>query len=445
MELIIPTVTTQGGFTRASSASYFDSSGALQTAAIDVIRIGYNPMSLSSPPAAIVEVAATNTLLNSATVVTQDITVAASQYTLSFYGTGTITLSGSHVSTIVGSGASPTRTTYTFTPTAGSLTLTVTGSCTWGQLELGSSATSYIATTATAVTRAADVLTNGLIYSSIPETDHPVWDAATTYVIGDLVILNHRKYKSLRATNLNFNPATDTTSPPYWLDIGATNRYAMFDGKVGTQSTSDTGKIVVVIKSGIVNGLSFMEMDADSAQVSLTTTSGIVYSNTIGLSSEAVTDWWLYFTEPIERITDYVLTDVPSYLTGVLTVVISVPTGTVKCGNLVNGALFDLGSTETSPTIGIVDYSIKQLDAFGNPSLTVRAYSKRMNAKMMIDTSRVDSVTKKLASVRATPCVWIGSGNALQSLIVYGYYKDFEVDIAYKVKSFCTLQIEGLT
>ena len=92
-----------------------------------------------------------NLVLNSATLVTQNITVTANTYTLSMTGTGTITLSGTSSGTLVGTGAS-TVVSKTFTPTAGTLTLTPTGSCTTVQLELGSVFSGYTATGGTAVT-----------------------------------------------------------------------------------------------------------------------------------------------------------------------------------------------------------------------------------------------------------------------------------------------------
>lgn len=84
-----------------------------------------------------------NVLLNTDTLATQSVTVAAVEHTLSFTGTGTITLSGaSTAGPLVGTGAG-NRVSLTFTPTAGSLTMTVAGSVTLAQLEVGSTATAY--------------------------------------------------------------------------------------------------------------------------------------------------------------------------------------------------------------------------------------------------------------------------------------------------------------
>jgi hypothetical protein len=74
---------------------------------------------------------------------TQSLTVAAVAHTLAFTGTGTVTLTGASIAgPLIGTGAS-NRVSLTFTPTAASLTLTVAGSVTLAQLELGSTATAY--------------------------------------------------------------------------------------------------------------------------------------------------------------------------------------------------------------------------------------------------------------------------------------------------------------
>jgi hypothetical protein len=154
-------------FSRASTGTYVDANGVIQSAATDTARFDHNPTTDESL-GLLVEEARTNLLLNTATLSTQSVTVTAVAHTLSFYGSGTVTLSGaSTAGPAVGSGAFPARTTLTFTPSAGTLTLTVTGSVTSAQLEAGLFPTSYIPTTTATVTRAADVVTiTGTNFSS---------------------------------------------------------------------------------------------------------------------------------------------------------------------------------------------------------------------------------------------------------------------------------------
>lgn len=142
-------------FTRASTAWYFNSAGVLTAAAANAPRFDYDPATLQLK-GMLVERAGTNLVLNSSVLATQSVTVTAVAHTLSFFGTGTVTLTGaSTAGPLVGTGAS-NRVSLTFTPTAGSLTLTVTGSVTIAQLEVGSYATSPIVTAGTTVTRAAE-------------------------------------------------------------------------------------------------------------------------------------------------------------------------------------------------------------------------------------------------------------------------------------------------
>jgi hypothetical protein len=115
-------------FSRASHATMFDSTG----------KLTYAP---------------NNLFLNSATLSTQGVTTAAINYIISFKGTGTITLTGtSTAGPIVGTGVAD-RVFLKITPTAGTLTCTVSGSVTEAQIEAVTYETSprtYNATTAAA-------------------------------------------------------------------------------------------------------------------------------------------------------------------------------------------------------------------------------------------------------------------------------------------------------
>jgi hypothetical protein len=174
-------------FTRASTATYFDATGTMQTAAVNAPRWDYNRTTLVLN-GLLIEEARTNSVLNSATLTTQSVAVTAVPWTLSFYGTGTITKSGTATGALVGTGATQ-RVSQTFTPTAGSLTLTVTGTVSNAQLEAGAFATSYVPTLGTTATRAIDSaimstspwFTNALALSAVVDGILPAAGIQTTW------------------------------------------------------------------------------------------------------------------------------------------------------------------------------------------------------------------------------------------------------------------------
>lgn len=112
--------------------------------------------------------AATNLVRQSDAMSTQTVTVTAVAHTLSFWGTGSVTLTGaSTAGPLNGTGAN-NRVSLTFTPAAGSLTMTVSGSVTFAQLETGSVASDYIQNLNAGASQAADA--DNL---DIPNTDLP--------------------------------------------------------------------------------------------------------------------------------------------------------------------------------------------------------------------------------------------------------------------------------
>lgn len=148
-------------FTRTTTATYINASGAITPAAINEPRFDYDPVTLL-PRGLLIEESRVNRVLNSATLVSQSVTVTNVPYALSFYGTGVVTLTGAHTAVVVGAGAYPTRTTLLFTPSAGTLIIAVVGSAINAQLEQGTFATSYIPTLAAQVTRGQDLATANL-------------------------------------------------------------------------------------------------------------------------------------------------------------------------------------------------------------------------------------------------------------------------------------------
>ena len=153
-------------FSRATEATRINSLGLVETIGINLPRINYE----GGCGSWLWEPQSTNLYLNSETLSTQTITTTANQYSVSFYGTGTITFSGTYTGSLIGTGLND-RVTATFTATSGTLTSTISGTVTKAQIEQLSYTTSYIPTSGSTVTRNQDLCTNGGSLASINSTE----------------------------------------------------------------------------------------------------------------------------------------------------------------------------------------------------------------------------------------------------------------------------------
>lgn len=288
-------------------------------------------------------------------------------------------------------------------------------------------------------------VTDGTLTShAVAENDWPAWSSGSTYALADKVIYQHRIYQSLQASNTNHTPSDAAST--WWSDIGPTNRWAMFDGKVNTQTTATDSMTVALSMGEPVTGLALLNLSAVSeVQVTVEAGAATVYDQTRTLEGP-VSGWEAYFFDPIEFQTDVVFDDLPLYHDATITVAIT-GTGAIACGVLALGRVYDLGNTLRGVKAGITDYSKKDQDAVGEPiGVIQRGFAKRYSGQLIVERARVDALIRLLAKHRATACVYAGDDTGYYSaLIAYGFYKDFSVGIEYPTHSLCNLEIEGLT
>jgi len=177
---------------------------------------------------------------------------------------------------------------------------------------------------------------------------------------------------------------------------------------------------------------------------------GEIYNESYNLvTTVAVLDWYMYWFEPIIRATDLVKTDlatigIPPYTDAVWTITITNTDSIAACGEIVVGLQATLGALEYGAEAGIVDYSTKTADAYGNFTITERAYSKRNSYDVTVFNTAVNEVFRLLSVYRATALVWVGHEDYTM-FIVYGFYKDFRIGMRYPAYSIMTIDIEGLT
>jgi hypothetical protein len=262
-----------------------------------------------------------------------------------------------------------------------------------------------------------------LASSSIAEADYAAWAAGTTYVLGDrvIVVATHRIYESLAAANIGHSPATESA---WWVDVGPTNRWAMFDAS--SVSSSASGSIAVTLTLPACGAVALVGISAASVQLSAT---GVSITRAVPAPTAPDTAVMM------------VIDDI-GFAGGALTITVTGP-GTVIVQNMIFGTAFDIGEAQYGMTIGITDYSTKTVDEFGNISVTRRGYNRRISGRVAIPNDRVDVVAAMLAGVRATMCVW-QAHPAHDSLTLFGFYTDWQFDITYPTLTMCSITVEGL-
>lgn len=286
--------------------------------------------------------------------------------------------------------------------------------------------------------------TSQLLSTTAVET-YSNYAAGTTYNIGQKVVYGLRIYESLVNSNLGNQP---DTNPTKWLDIAPANRYACFDNTISTVTTGTSPLVIEVQPGKICNSLSLLNISgATSLQIEVKDNVGgnVVYTKAINLDATSVLDWYMYFFEPFDLRDTVVLTDIPPYGNSVIKITLS-GSGTVSLGNFIYGTSTEIGDVQYGVTVGIRDYSVKDTDDFGNTIFVKRAFSRRMEPQLFLENTKLRYVYNLLSELRATPTVWVGSEDAgYEPLVIFGFYKDFTVDIAYPSHSLVRLEIDGLS
>ena len=292
---------------------------------------------------------------------------------------------------------------------------------------------------------------SNLVSSSLSEADYPVWVSGTEYAtVGTRVIVTTGYHKIYESTQPVTNPGDKTTPPDnlptHWVEVGPTNRWSMFDQSGGTYSYSSGANIVVSFTADRATSIAMIELTARSVRIQATAPGyPNYYDQTFNLGDRAIiTNWYDYFTADSFLATELIVTDIPAIPSTTFTITIENNSNPLQVGNLIVGQGLELGKTQYGAKIGIVDYSKKEVNEFGKANLVKRNFSKKMDVSLSVDNQLVDAVAQRLSYLRATPCLWVGANGVFESLTVYGFYRDFSIEIPRPTSSVCSLQIEGL-
>jgi hypothetical protein len=285
-----------------------------------------------------------------------------------------------------------------------------------------------------------------IVSSTIPMYEIPEWGAGSTYAIDEQCTYGLRVYQSTADANIGKNPLTDTTIPAWWVDVGPSNYWACFDTQTTTQMVASES-VTLVVTPGRFDTFALVNARVTSVHLKIeSVVDGVVYDQEHVLGNiEPVLDWYGYFFAPIGKPTELVVSGLAQLGDALVTITLNAPGGVVALGTMVFGMLSEIGSVKYGAGIGVIDYSRKDTDEYGTTTFVQRAFSNRITLPIDIKSNRVDAVYRLIAALRATPCLWVGADGIYGVLTVFGFYRDFSLDIQYPTYSSASLTIEGLT
>lgn len=268
-----------------------------------------------------------------------------------------------------------------------------------------------------------------MLTSSSATNAYADYSSTSTYAIGDKVTHLGRYFEAMDpvGTGTEWAPSLDESFP--WLNIGAANYNAMWDDSPTSISTA-TGTLTVVVTPGDVDSAAFFNVSGDTLTLIGAVGTSTTYTGTASVAG----------------VSETVFSDLPGGTGLSLTAQLTASSGVVSVGAVVFGNAVSLGTAQSGAEASIIDYSTKQTDAYGDTVLVQRAFAKTLTVETLIPNSQMNTVIRTLQSLRATPTTWIASTNDDFSAagVVYGYYRDFSIDIRYPTYSICNLEIEGL-
>lgn len=247
----------------------------------------------------------------------------------------------------------------------------------------------------------------------------------SAYGVGEQVIKssNHKKYQCLIETTTDPEQGVDLV-PPTWFEVGATNKFAMFDGINTYQSLYGTDVEIVVRPIGVISSIAIFNIEnVNSVMIKMEVPdAGMVFEQTYGSSGkeDLIAPGLPPFENPIVTINFY---------------------GTdIKVGEVVMGTEKELGVLLSGAISDRIDYSRYTYDEFGNLNYVPRPIVKYTTYPIRIAKKEAPSIERYLDDLKGAQAVWIGDIGGGDYLVTRGTIErspmtyDSPVAMEYQIK-----------
>lgn len=296
-------------------------------------------------------------------------------------------------------------------------------------------------------------VTDAMLTSSTiaePSATEAVWVAATSYTVGTEVIRigTHRVYENLIA---GVDATAPELAPTRWLDKRPTQRWAVFDGYITTQSSAATS-MTYVLRPGLFNAIAAYSLDGATLTLSVKDAPGgtVVFSKSYALA-EAPLDYYDYYFGRYKPLTKLLEKGIAAYVDPEVTITVTTGAGvTVKAGMFVFGDLREIvsvagtGGVQRDARAKPTTTSLFVADGFGGTKIVKRTKATDMDISVFLAQTDADSALLALQDVLDVPAAWIGSDAAgFAGLNVFGLASG---DVTYAGLGFArmTVNVKGL-
>ena len=251
---------------------------------------------------------------------------------------------------------------------------------------------------------------------------------AGSYKLGDEVIResSHRKYRCLVDETFS-DPLLTATGDALaeWIDIGPTNKWAMFDGKIKNKTNSATDFTLDVVSSAIFDNVSFFGViGVESIRLEVIYGGETIYDETKGfIDISSIVDHYSYAFYQLIFANDGIFKDIPPYIGSTIRVTFTGTGSGIEVGAMLFGMSKSMGVTCINTKSNTIDYSDVEYDVFGELSEVERPVVSYNTYEIDIPKPLAQSVERRLRSSRGVDCVWVGDIGDNQDLITYGRYE----------------------
>ncbi|MDG1315110.1 MAG: hypothetical protein P8P29_06275 [Flavobacteriaceae bacterium] len=264
-----------------------------------------------------------------------------------------------------------------------------------------------------------------LAESNVEENDAPLWDNEHSYSYGDEVLRRHKIYVSnTQEENIGIDPLDEDQNlvEARWLFKAPTNRYALLDDLIYTQTQTEGQTIVVELEvTTAFNTIALLNLETSHTTVEIihggtSTLVGEIFSGAV-----PVDNWWDWVNTIFHPLTDrHIFENAIGYAGSIVKLTIN--GATPKIGHVLIGNSITIGETNQERTrLKKQTYTDITRSAFGDGVVvTKRATARDITYGVSAKVDGFDAIFKSLDELDGIPVVTFVSSE-LRLLISYGY------------------------